>query len=114
VHAPAGRVPIRSAPATDHRANEEAKRAQERGGNENFRLPGVGGGWAPDPNYKGKGLQLQFTVEDEGAFTMPWSATMTYRRPVTTEWPEIVCAENTREYYAGNDTEVPRAKKPDF
>jgi hypothetical protein len=74
----------------------------------------VGGGWAPDPNYKGKGLQLQFTVEDEGAFTMPWSATMTYRRPVTTEWPEIVCAENTREYYAGNDTEVPRAKKPDF
>ena len=33
-----------------------------------------------DPDYKGKGLQIEFTVEDEGAFTMPWSATVTYRR----------------------------------
>src|SRR5450631_3215201 len=38
--------------------------------------------WPPvgatiDPNYKGKGLLLEFTVEDEGVFTMPWSATIT-------------------------------------
>jgi hypothetical protein len=25
-----------------------------------------------DPDYKGQGLQLEFTVEDEGVFTMPW------------------------------------------
>jgi hypothetical protein len=93
---------------------EEAKAAQERGGNENWRIPGPGAGWAPAPNYKGKGLQLQFTVEDDGAFTTPWSATMTYRRPVTTEWPEVVCSENTHEYYAGKNTEVPRADRPDF
>jgi hypothetical protein len=32
--------------------------------------------WAPAPNYRGKGLQLQFIIEDEGVFTMPWSATI--------------------------------------
>jgi len=52
--------------------------------------------FARNPDYKGKGLQLQFTVEDEGVFTMPWSATVTYRRPLSTlgGWPEFVCAEN--------------------
>ena len=93
---------------------EVAKEAQERGAKENFRLPGAAEGWAPDPRYKGKGLQLHFTVEDEGAFTMPWSATITYRRALATEWREVVCAENTHEYYAGKDTEVPRSDKPDF
>jgi hypothetical protein len=93
---------------------EVAKEAQERGAKENFRLPGAAEGWAPDPQYKGKGLQLHFTVEDEGVFTMPWSAIITYRRALATEWREVVCAENTHEYYAGKDTEVPRADKPDF
>jgi hypothetical protein len=60
-------------------------------------------------------LQLEFTVEDEGVFTMPWSATITYRRPLAlvTEWPENICAENL-QYYPGKDAEVPRANKPDF
>jgi hypothetical protein len=94
---------------------EAAKEAQERNGKENWRLaPGNAEGWAPDPNYKGKGLQLQF-IEDEGVFTMPWSATITYRRPsVTHKWAESVCAENIHEYYAGKDTAVPRSDKPDF
>jgi hypothetical protein len=52
-------------------------------------------------------------VEDDGVFTMPWSATMTYRRAAG-EWPEFVCSENIREYYYGKDSEVPRADKPDF
>jgi hypothetical protein len=71
-------------------------------------------GWGPDLSYKGKGLQLQFTVMHAGVFTTEWSATMTYRRASATEWPEIVCAENTHSSYAGNDTAVPRANKPDF
>jgi hypothetical protein len=45
---------------------------------------------------------------------MAWSATKTYRRPLATEWPEFVCAENPHEYYAEKDTAVPRADKPDF
>jgi hypothetical protein len=88
--------------------------AQERAGKENFQLPGViADGFGPDPRYKGKGLQLQFTVEDDGVFTMAWSATITYRRTFL-EWPEIVCAENIHEYYAGKDAAVPTADKPDF
>jgi len=66
-----------------------------------------------DENYKGKGLQPQFTVEDEGVFTMPWSAMMTYRRAVGA-WPEFVCSENRHEYYYNKDAEVPTADKPDF
>ena len=44
-----------------------------------------------DPSYKGKGLQIQLTVADEGAFTMPWSATITFGRSAE-EWRERVCA----------------------
>ena len=33
-----------------------------------------------DPNDLAKYLQLQFTVEDEGVFTTPWTATLTYVR----------------------------------
>jgi hypothetical protein len=71
-----------------------------------------------DPNYKGKHLQLVFTVEDDGVFTMPWSATITYRPGRnwnwSEEWPEMVCAENPHEYYDGKDTAFPRADTPDF
>lgn len=95
---------------------EAAKEAQERNGNENWRFnAAVAEGWVPDPTYRGKGLQLHFTVEDSGVFTSPWSATITYRRPsLTHQWGEVVCAENIHEYYAGRDTAVPRAEIPDF
>ena len=39
---------------------------------------------------------MPLTVEDEDAFTMPWSATITYRRPLG-EWAEVVSAENPHE-----------------
>ena len=95
---------------------EAAKEAQERNGKENWRFDAATAeGWVPDPTYKGKGLQLHFTVEDAGVFTMPWSATITYRRPsLTQRWGESVCAENVHEYYTGKDTAVPRAEIPDF
>jgi hypothetical protein len=45
---------------------------------------GVKENWHPggpyDPNYKDKFLQVHFTIEDEGAFTMPWTATTIYLR----------------------------------
>ena len=75
---------------------EAAKEGLERDARENLRpAGGADAGSAPDYSYRGKHLQLQFTVEDEGVFTMPWSATVTYRRALG-EWPEIVCAENLR------------------
>jgi hypothetical protein len=95
---------------------EAAKEAQERGQKE---WPLVGA-YGVDPNYRGKGLQLEFTVEDDGVFTMPWSATITYRRAGHTDWQERACAENIQQYYAGHgyysekDAMVPTADKPDF
>jgi hypothetical protein len=98
---------------------ENAKEALERNAKENFDF-GRGPGDSPlriDPNYRGKHLQLEFTVEDEGVFTTPWSATVTYRpgfnwRGVA-EWPEVICAENIL-FSAGKDEAVPHADKPDF
>jgi hypothetical protein len=95
--------------------SDRAREAQQRGGQENARGGGaaIAEGWAADPNYKGKGLQLQFTVEDEGVFTTAWSATKTYRR-VFRNWPENVCAENPHKYNTEKDVAVPTADKPDF
>ena len=56
---------------------------------------------------------IQFTVEDPGVFTMPWSAGITYRRPLG-DWPEMVCAETTHTHFAGEERRVPSASKPDF
>ena len=92
---------------------EAAKAAQERGQKENRAIPLNDSGLNVDATYQGKGLQLEFTVEDDGVFTMPWKALMTYRR-ASGQWPESVCAENTREYYYNKNSEVPVAEKPDF
>jgi hypothetical protein len=65
-----------------------------------------------DETYRGKGLQVQFTVEDKNVFNTSWSGAATYRRAAS--WVENVCAENPHEYYAGKDTEIPTADRPDF
>lgn len=91
---------------------EAAKEAQDRAAKFNFRLPVTDWGWLPDPDYKGKGLELRFTVEDTGAFTTPWSATVTYRRP-RGDWPEYICAES-RDMFPGHAAAVPAAAQPDF
>ena len=84
---------------------EAAKDGWERDVKENFR-------GAPPPNYRGKYLQLEFTVEDAGVFTTPWTATMTYGRGAG-NLPEQACAENI-QWYPGKDAAVPTANKPDF
>jgi hypothetical protein len=94
---------------------EAAKEGLDRDARENLRPAlGADAGSAPDYSYRGKHLQLHFTVEDEGVFTMPWSATITYRRG-REEWREVACAENMRELtIAGRDAAVPTAHQPDF
>jgi hypothetical protein len=84
---------------------EAAKEGWERDAKENWR-------GQPAPSYRGRYLQLQFTVDDAGAFTTPWTATMTYGRN-RGDWAEAVCAENIH-WYSGKDAAVPRADKPDF
>src|ERR1700730_9816075 len=88
---------------------DDAKDAMERNAKENTRTPGADF----DAGYRGKVLQLHFTVEDEGGFTMPWTATITYR-PAVGAWTDLICSENIHEYYGGKDSAVPRADKPDF
>ena len=80
----------------------------QRDAKENRRIPGD-----LDPKYRGKFLQVVFTVEDEGVFTTPWSATITYR-PGSEPFTEAVCAENRHEYYNNADSNVPKADGPDF
>jgi len=65
-----------------------------------------------DPNYRGKHLQVHFTVEDENVFTTPWTATITYR-PAVSPPTDLICAENPREP-DGKLAKVPQADKPDF
>ncbi len=91
---------------------EATKEALERAEKE---WPRIG---AFDPNDKG-GLQLEFTVEDPGVFTMPWSATITYGRNASQSWEERVCAENVEHdyqygYFSDKNAHLPTADKPDF
>jgi len=71
------------------------------------------GGASVDEAYKGPGLQVVFTVDDPAVFTVPWSASATYRRALG-GWDERVCADNPHNYISGKDADVPRAEKPDF
>jgi hypothetical protein len=87
---------------------EKAKEAAEA----NERRYGRTGERLVDFDYKGKGLQVQFTVEDPKVFTEAWSALVTWRR--AKPWEERVCAENTRLPDGSVDPEVPHADKPDF
>jgi len=64
-------------------------------------------------------LQLEFTVNDEGVFTMPWSATITYGRDANPNWDERICAENVQYdyeagFYSDKDAHLPTADKADF
>jgi hypothetical protein len=87
---------------------DDVKDAIERNGKENWLFNGdVFSG------HRGKFLQLHVTIEDEGVFTTPWTATLTYV-PGPDQFPETVCAENRNQYYYNNDADVPRADKPDF
>jgi hypothetical protein len=64
-----------------------------------------------DPDTTKKGLQVEFTVEDPGVFTTPWSGRVTYRR-VIGDWPEAICAENP--FFLGSGAAMPTAHMPDF
>ncbi len=62
-----------------------------------------------DRAYKGKVLRVDFTVEDPGAFNMPWSGFVQYQR-AKGAMVEDVCAENIHDYIMNRDSAVPTAK----
>jgi hypothetical protein len=88
----------------------EAQEAMARNLKVNPRVPDT----RADLTYKGKQLQVVFTVEDARMFTMPWSGAITYEKPAM-EWEEIVCADNPFDFFAEkNGARVPTADRPDF
>jgi hypothetical protein len=91
---------------------EVAKEAIARDAKEHPHFASPDNGPAADLNYRGKALHIEVTIEDAGAFTMPWSATLTLRR-ARDERLELVCSENT-QWYPGTQSAVPIADKPDF
>lgn len=63
---------------------------------------------------RGKGLEVVFTVDNPGAFTMPWKGLVIYR-PNRGPFEEVVCAENDRGFDNGTTLgQIPEADKPDF
>jgi hypothetical protein len=91
------------------REYDDVKDAIERNKRENWLFSGD-----VFSKHRGKFLQVHLTVEDEGVFTTPWTATMTYV-PGPDAPSEAICAENVHQYYYDHsDTNVPRAEKPDF
>jgi hypothetical protein len=96
---------------------QAAMQALERGSKENANMIGNDSGVITDLNAKGPHMQLDLTVEDPGAFTTPWSATVIYRPGISaygasSDFPEAVCAENPHE--VTRQAAVPTADKSDF
>ena len=70
-------------------------------------------------NNGGKGVEITITIDDPGAFTMPWKARVDFKSgtpPRSDHWEEDICADNGDGY--GFDPEqlvpMPHADRPDF
>lgn len=62
----------------------------------------------------GKRLQVSFTVDDPGAFNMPWSGMQIYRRSDQGPFLEAPCADNRGSPFYDNRHPIPEAKSADF
>jgi hypothetical protein len=90
------------------REYDEVKDALERNYKENWLFTGDG-----FSKHRGKYVQVHVTVEDEGVFNYPYTATLTYA-PSANPLVENACAENPHEYYNNRDSDVPKDDTPDF
>jgi hypothetical protein len=61
-----------------------------------------------------KMLEVLITVDDPGAFTVPWSAVQRFRRVERGTMEEAICAENNINPFSFKTTPIPQADKPDF
>jgi hypothetical protein len=62
----------------------------------------------------GKAVQISISVDDPGAFTMPWSATQRWRRVARGPISEEPCNENHADHFSHSLFPTPTADKPDF
>jgi hypothetical protein len=62
----------------------------------------------------GKTLQANVTVDDPGAFNMPWTAVQRWTRGQARPMIEFICAENNYTFLNYEVVPIPEAAKPDF
>ncbi len=53
-------------------------------------------------------------IEDEGAFTTPWTAIRHFRRAENRPMTEYICAENNEDYFGYDVPPIPQDNTPDF
>jgi hypothetical protein len=58
-------------------------------------------------------LEVDFTVDDPGAFNQPWSASKRFKR-ARASLAEEACAENNAGYFNYAVEPMPQADQPDF
>ena len=63
---------------------------------------------------EGRTLEVDFAVDDQGAFNMTWSAKQRYSRVQQRPLIETVCSENIPRYFNYDIPPIPEADKPDF
>jgi hypothetical protein len=63
---------------------------------------------------EGKTLQAIVTVDDPGAFNMPWTAIQRWRRVSDRPLTEMMCAENNLNFFNYEVVPIPQAEKADF
>jgi len=62
----------------------------------------------------GKTLQAIITVDDLGAFNMPWTAIQRWRRVSDRPMTEMICAENNLNFFNYEVVLIPQADNPGF
>jgi hypothetical protein len=62
----------------------------------------------------GEGIEVTLTVDDPGAFTMPWTAMQRYRRVNQGPMIEATCVEGNFNYYNFDLEPLPEETKPSF
>jgi hypothetical protein len=62
----------------------------------------------------GSTMEILISVDDPGAFTMPWSAIQRFRRGEPGPLREHICTENNPNYFGYDPVPKPHADTPDF
>lgn len=58
--------------------------------------------------------QVMIEIEDQGAFTTPWSAMRYFRKAENRPLTEYICAENNEHYFGYDVPPIPQDDTPDF
>lgn len=61
----------------------------------------------------GKSVDISVTIDDPGAFTMPFKGVQRWRR-VQAPLDEVICSENNDQDFVGFTVRIPQDDKPDF